>query len=390
MKHGVDVGTFMAWGLHLAEVGPRAFWNDGYWCDYLPGYLYVLGAVGAIAHSLSEPLRVLAFKLPNILADIATAWLIWRVSRPLSKGRGLLLPAIYLFNPAVFGNSTLWGQVDSFHALCLTASLYLLSRSKPIWAAALIGYALSIKPHTIVILPLVLLYALCTRVVWWRIVVCVVLAVAVLVATFVPFHTGSLVDLPAFVRERIDTTMGQYGYSTVNAMNLWYLLGLNWKQDSSPLVGDVSVRHVSIALSATCQLLAAGWFLLRRRKGGDTQALWEAASIIFLCTFLFVTRAHERHVFPFFAMAAMAAAQTRATIVPYAAVSLAYTVNLGLSWAYLLQDPKSTRLCGDVLGAAVCILYLLALPMLVASFACWGADRWAKKQTHSPIATSQD
>ena len=41
-----DMSCFVAWGNKLAEQGPAAFYSEGYFADYPPGYLWVLGLVG--------------------------------------------------------------------------------------------------------------------------------------------------------------------------------------------------------------------------------------------------------------------------------------------------------------------------------------------------------
>src|SRR6185369_13372594 len=41
-----DLGTYKAWALRLAEVGPADFYAPNYFCDYPPGYLYLLWIVG--------------------------------------------------------------------------------------------------------------------------------------------------------------------------------------------------------------------------------------------------------------------------------------------------------------------------------------------------------
>ena len=38
----VDVGTYEAWALEMARVGPAAMYRPGFFIDYPPGYLYAL------------------------------------------------------------------------------------------------------------------------------------------------------------------------------------------------------------------------------------------------------------------------------------------------------------------------------------------------------------
>lgn len=50
-----DMSCFVAWGDKLAAGGPAAFYSEGYFADYPPGYLWVLGLVGAIRARCTSP-----------------------------------------------------------------------------------------------------------------------------------------------------------------------------------------------------------------------------------------------------------------------------------------------------------------------------------------------
>ena len=43
-----DLGTYKAWALRLADRGPADFYAPNYFCDYPPGYLYILWLLGSI------------------------------------------------------------------------------------------------------------------------------------------------------------------------------------------------------------------------------------------------------------------------------------------------------------------------------------------------------
>jgi len=169
--HSVDMGTFISWGKHLADVGMANFYDNDYWCDYLPGYLYVLGSLGKVAGLWSSvPLHIFLFKLPNILADLATAYLIWRLLKPTPKNDKIWVAVLYLFNPAILINSSAWGQADSLHAFCLFSALFLLVRRHPEYSAVMFGFAAAVKLHAIVLLPLAAVYAITARMPWYRVI----------------------------------------------------------------------------------------------------------------------------------------------------------------------------------------------------------------------------
>src|SRR5688500_9438020 len=121
----IDIGDFTAWGQRLASLGPSHFYEQGYFSDYPPGYLYVLwvlGAIGAlIAPVVGQDATAGLVKIPGIAADIGVAWLLFVIARwgaALISSRhgairaeslGVVAAALYLFNPGTIFDSAVWG-----------------------------------------------------------------------------------------------------------------------------------------------------------------------------------------------------------------------------------------------------------------------------------------
>ena len=61
--------------------------------------------------------------------------------------------ALYVFNPAILANSTLWGQVDSLTALFTLLSVYLASKNKYMFSALAIAVGTLIKPQAAFVIP---------------------------------------------------------------------------------------------------------------------------------------------------------------------------------------------------------------------------------------------
>ena len=85
-----DMSCFVAWGDKLAAEGPAAFYSEGYFADYPPGYLWVLGLVGAIRAALhiayeSKWTYFLLALVPS-LCDCGLAWLVYRTAKRSSRG----------------------------------------------------------------------------------------------------------------------------------------------------------------------------------------------------------------------------------------------------------------------------------------------------------------
>jgi predicted membrane-bound dolichyl-phosphate-mannose-protein mannosyltransferase len=359
-----DLNTFLAWGLRLADIGPANFFEEGYWCDYLPGYLYVLWILGFIAGPVPQPVQYGLLKLPSILADVGTAYLIWRLVRPTNENRKLWVPIVYLANPAVWSNSTLWGQADSFHAFWIILGLALLTWKRVEWAAISFGYAIVIKLTAVVILPLAVLYALTQKTSIWRVVVCGLLVALTFGATFLPFAGWDVGETPGLIDARLDKTMGQYGHATVNALNLWYLLQQNWVEHSKELFGVITIKSTAVILVAISQVVSLAFFWISRRDRED--ALWLSASLVFLSVFLFMHSLHERHMFPLLGVLTLMAAVRNGGLAPLVLVSVTLCINVGLAWHY--PSHVSRDLCHPAIAFLICAANLLALPLIAVSF----------------------
>src|SRR5438874_4712768 len=106
-----DVGTYQAWAERLASIGPGRFYEPGYFCDYPPGFLYVLWLLGALFDG--EPLR-LAVKALSIPADIAIALLVARLLwRTAGRAAAVAAAAIWSLQPGPIFAGPYLGQVDA-------------------------------------------------------------------------------------------------------------------------------------------------------------------------------------------------------------------------------------------------------------------------------------
>ena len=308
----LDQGTFIAWSNDLATNGFRNFYNG--WSDYLPGYLYVLWGLGQIRGIIPDEIL---YKLPAILADIATGFLIYRI---LGGFKGRLGAAIYLFNPAIFGNSALWGQVDSFTILFSVLSIYSLPHSLFLSSISL-AIGTVIKPQAAFIFPLILFL-------FWKykykissLLIYCFTGLTVFIISFIPFwNHGNLFE---FILGRLTLSANQYPYLSVNAFNFWGLNG-NWQPD------------IFYFQYGGYLLFLILYFVFAKKHKFEYKHL----AFIFLCTFMIFTRMHERHLLPVFAPLAIVAATDFRFLIPYIGLSLSYVANLFYSYIWITQDFK--------------------------------------------------
>ncbi len=149
-----DLGSFRFWASDLAREGLHGFYERDFFHDYTPGYLYVLWLVGTVGNVLGGIGDLI--KIPPILADLATGYLVWSMIGELGGRQRLALlgAAVVVVNPVFWFDSVVWGQVDSVGVVFLLLGLRALWRDQPERAAIFAVIAALVKPQLGILIPL--------------------------------------------------------------------------------------------------------------------------------------------------------------------------------------------------------------------------------------------
>lgn len=348
-----DVNCFYSWSRTMAQVGPGRFYDTVSFCDYPPGYMYVLWLNGllfnlfGVAGTGSDANLILRF-VP-LLCDLATVSLLFHALKEKPRA-ALSVAALYALSPAVLLDGAAWGQIDSVLALGLLATVLLAGKGR--WRFALPVYALTalVKPQALMIAPV----GLAALVVWiiqnknqWREAL-VGLIASVLTAAIVllPFAWGRPIS---WIFSIYAETLGSYEYATLNTMNLYYLLGMNW----APLSGGLAT--LGTAVIALLCAGAAALYLLRR----DRLAL--ICALLLAGLYLFGVKMHERYLFPALALLALAYAKRPDKRVLAAFVG--FSITLFINCFLVLRDTH-LPLAPDFFGIALSAINLLLFGLL--------------------------
>lgn len=304
----------------MVNEGLKNFYNS--WSDYLPGYLYFLWLLGKInfLHFIPE---VLLYKLPAILSDTATGFLIYKIlSRIKNKKWGIVGASLFLFNPAVIANSALWGQVDSLTALTSLFSVYIFPLSY-ILSAISLSVGTLIKPQAAFIFPVIIFLMIGEKWQLKKIFAYLLIGLSVFIGLFIPFwNHGNLIS---FIIERLGISLNQYPFTSINAFNFWGITGF-WKPD-----------NIYFQIGGYALVLFASVFLCFKLWARKNTAYYLLA-FIFGASFIFFTRMHERHLLPIFAPLAIVAIENPLLLIPYAGLSLIYSANLFYSFRWITGD----------------------------------------------------
>jgi Gpi18-like mannosyltransferase len=371
----LDQGTFIAWSNNLVTGGFKNFYNG--WSDYLPGYLYFLWGLGKV-NAIGTIPDVMLYKLPAIFADIATGFLIFKILKK-SKGEkwGLIGAAIFLFNPAVIGNSALWGQVDSLTCLTSILSIYLLPISI-FWSAISLSVGTLIKPQTAFIFPVIIFLFIKNKKKISDFLLYCFIGLTVFTLGFVPFwNHGNLIS---FIYERLGVSASQYPYTSINAFNFWGVFGF-WKPD-----------NIYFQIGGYALVLIAAIFL-SIKLSKNKNAAYFLMSFIFAASFVFFTRMHERHLLPVFAPLAIIAVENPIFLIPYLGFSITYIANLSYSYIWVSDNFRQifpdmfTKFLSLINVSAVIYIFYAMLKSLrlkwadLFSFANRFIGNWRKKRS---------
>jgi Gpi18-like mannosyltransferase len=234
-------------------------------------------------------------KIPSILADLLTAWLIARGLSKVTPGLRLLGAALYTFHPAVWYLSAMWGQADSVFTFFLVASVVSLERNAilPTWLS--FALAVGTKVQSIVVAPLLVVVTFVRHRIR-GLLAAFAASLGVVAVLAVPWIIdGRLADvLLAPIRLPNNTPVVDK-----SAYNLWYLLLGGQIQDVSsalhPLGLPFSYQQIGLTIFAlfVALVVALAW-----RQNGLALAL--PIAVLYLGFYTLPTEVHERYtIVPF-------------------------------------------------------------------------------------------
>lgn len=301
--HGVDMNCFKSWSDMVYDNGISKFYHLDAFTDYPPGYMMVLWFVAAIRHlfgiETGSTTGIFLLKLFPILCDLGTGCLIYVIAKKrFSEGMSLAVTAIYVLNPVIVLNSSVWGQVDGVFTLAVLASVYLCMEQKRIPAYFVFCIGVLLKPQTMIFGP-ILIFTIIEQVFlkdfntkkMLRDLIGGIAAIGTMFLLAAPFGLDKVI--PQYV-----DTLGSYQYCSVNAYNFWVILGKNWAAQTDKFLFLECRTWGTLAILAAVGLSA--WIFFRGKEEKSKYFLSMAALVSVM--FLFSVRMHERYLFPVIAL----------------------------------------------------------------------------------------
>lgn len=329
----VDMITYKAWSDLLVKKGIAEFYFSGHFVDYPPFYMYVFYTIGFLRNLLDIPydsqLFILLLKTPSIIAESLSLVLIYQVAKAVEVKRGSLHMLLILFaiNPVLIINTCLWGQVDSFLSLFITASIVMLWQKRIVLSSILFTLSILTKPQALMYTPLFLLY-------YYHIkdykAICKAIALSLLTAIVVitPF---SINHGPYWIIKIFKNALVQYPFATLNAFNIHALFGNNW----APVMDKWIIfsfktwgNFFILVITATSAL-----FYFKSKYSNKIPLI---ALFIVISVFMFSTEMHERYMVPAFLIFAVVFLLTKDRAILYLFAGFTITNTFNLSYTLIL------------------------------------------------------
>ncbi len=269
-------------------------------------------------------------KLPSIVADLGVSVLIfWYFAQKKKEKTGLVLMLIWLANPITWYSSSIWGQTDSIVNFLGLISIIAITRKRLTIALPFFVASLLFKGSLSLFLPILIFYAFLQKYKVETWIKAVVLSILVVLLASIWFHPywDIFLWLPNLYINRFFP--GEIGFLTANAFNFWWLVDAGKTLDSK-MFFFLTARQWGIF----AMLNFLFFLIFKIKKNNSEKVAFYALMLLGLGSFLFMTRIHERYLYPFFPMATILVGFIPSLFVSYLLLSVIHLLNLyHLFWA---------------------------------------------------------
>jgi len=392
-SHKVDMGGYNYWSHYLSERGFQGFYESLH-VVYAPFYMYLLLISGKIASffAVSDLAHEFLIKSWAVLFDFIGGYLIYLIGKKNGKPRlGFWVGIFYILNPAIFINSSIWGQFDSLLATILFATIYCFSINKSVLAVVFYTIAILTKPQSIFLFPLVFYLFFFQDLQWkkalpffgekyskqefkkyfnkkyWiKVLMGTIAVLLTYVLIILPFFKPSpnsngnpfliVVDLFLWVPRLYFKYVNDYPYATANGFNLWTILWGQTTPDNEPFFGLTYAIWSKILLVGLW--IYTVWALVKIKK--NHFSLYYISYLLGFGFFMFCGRMHERYLVPALIFLVVCVLWDSSLWLPAIVLSISIMVNQSYMYELAKKDfywlPKNDNLALFIASISLIIL----------------------------------
>jgi len=356
-----DIRNHLDWGIRFIDLGPKKFYENIFWgvswpnqplgtmllfafTAYLKNILFsfieFLNQTIPIFPSFVIPyleanLHVWMVKLPFILSDLGIAYLIFKIVSQFKPKHAKLAAILFLFNPVLIYNSTIWGQTDSLINLLALSGIYLTYNKKYFPGIILFLSGFLFKLSLIIYIPIFGLLLLKRITDWKKYIFPILFFIFFIYCLAIPFAFGAKNPfqwLWYMYNNRVLVRQGSM--LNGNAFNLWFLLfGLDFSKSEFSDFFNLSYQfwgrliYILLLIPVTLKFI---------RSKLNLENLLSTLLIFSFGSFLFLTNMHERYLYPIFPLYLVLIFLNRKLyrLKSFLIISVLHLVNLYNLWFY--------------------------------------------------------
>ena len=370
-----------------------------------PGTLYVMSAayefyilegriIARLTHTrpgtliwVNTYLQHITMKLPSLAADLLLGVLSYLiVARIANRKSGLLASSLVLFNPVVWYNSAVWGQMDAVNNMLFLLALYLAFRKRLTLSAVAYALSLYVKVSLLPLLPFyfVYLYFLSGRRMTAVVLSFVAGSFAIILLTFpVSANPASwlLIHMPVLAG-------GELQNVSIAAFNFWMAVTCLPAVCPRGVTPVITRKALGMTLNMWGYTLFGAFtfpLLILQLKRGKAmlrpQNIILIFSLIAYLTFLVLPKMHDRYLYPFFPLFAIVIALSREKkwlLIFYVLLSAVHLDNLIYSWNpivfasttmfyHVFYGPWLRWILSSVITLLGLLLYIVSLRRIITA-----------------------
>lgn len=357
-----DVNNHVGWGKSILQAGSVGAYDREYTGILQPTYpplalfsfvtsYWLHGTIISITNSLNHTISVFPsgliwlledqdvqpafFKVISIISDLGISILIYLIARKLmsvSSQAASLASLVYLFNPAVWYNSALWGQLESPPLLFILLAIWLIIKNRPTLSHAAFAAAMLFKQSSLIFLPAFLIYSH-KQIGFKKTLTGLFIQFLVFYLSYLPFFNFKLstINYPLVTYlHRIEVGSGS-NYISDHAFNLWAAFTHDQKiPDTMIVFQGLSANQLGkIGFLIISGLLTLP-YIVSRRKSPVIQLL----GLTSFTAFMVLTRMHERYLAPALPFMTISAASLPQLWPIYFLLSVGHLFNMYHNWWY--------------------------------------------------------
>ena len=297
------INTYRVWSDMLYSGGIENYQAAESYTGFQPGYMYVLYLLGYIRNFFritDSFAHTMLIKMPAIIADCAICVFIYKAARRKSKKQtAWLISFFWALNPASIFISSVWGQTDSVYLIFLMLAVYRLTTKNYASSYALYAFAVLLRPHNIIFMPLFIYsiyeYFKSLEKISFKTIIRfsdkVFPALLVVLCAILPFSVGFNLE-PVF--RQFARAISANPYITANAANLYALMGLNWVESHYKFFGIIPIG--ALIIMAMIAIFFLSFIVLHKNRRDDRYFF--TGAFISIMVFMLGAKMNERCLLP--------------------------------------------------------------------------------------------